>query len=111
MLSRLNPVPSFSDFTGPYKVGTVDVEIPVSELDSPAPAPDNAADIETVQFRVFYPTSPEAQDKRITWLPSPQRDHLSAYIQFLGAPSLLAQAISYVHTQLSYHPLTVYLPR
>lgn len=107
MLSRLNPVPSFSDFTGPYKVGTVDVEIPVSELDSPAPAPDNAADIETVQFRVFYPTSPEAQDKRITWLPSPQRDHLSAYIQFLGAPSLLAQAISFLPRHLHYTSIPV----
>jgi len=92
--SRLNPVPRFPEYTGPYKVGTVDVEIPVSELESPAPAPDNAAGILTVQFRIFYPCEPNATGKRISWLPSPQRDHLSAYIKFLGVGPLLAEAAS-----------------
>ncbi|KAI0881091.1 PAF acetylhydrolase [Annulohypoxylon maeteangense] len=102
LLSRLNPIPSFPEYTGPYKVGTADVEIPVSELDSPAPAPDNAADIETVQFRMFYPAHPDAQGKRITWLPAPQRDHLSAYIQFLGVGQLVAQAVSFLPRHLHY---------
>jgi platelet-activating factor acetylhydrolase len=93
-LSQLNPVPSFQEYTGPYKVGTVDVEIPVSELDSPAPAPHNAEHIETVSFRIFYPAQADSQGKRITWLPAPQRSHLQAYIQFLGAGPILAGAAS-----------------
>ncbi|KAI1178406.1 phospholipase A2 [Nemania sp. FL0916] len=97
LLSRLNPVPQFPEFTGPYKVGTVDVEIPVSKLDSPAPAPDSAiaAGIETVQFRIFYPCDPNATGKRITWLPAPQRDYLSAYIKFVGVGAFLAEAASF----------------
>jgi platelet-activating factor acetylhydrolase len=93
-LSRLNPIPRVPEYTGPYKVGTVDVEIPAFELDSPAPVPDNAVDIETVQFRIFYPCEPSATGKRITWLPAPQRDHLSAYIKFLGVGPLIAEAAS-----------------
>ncbi|KAI1633894.1 platelet-activating factor acetylhydrolase, isoform II-domain-containing protein [Biscogniauxia mediterranea] len=102
LLSRLNPVPGFAEFTGPYKVGTVDVEIPVSELDSPAPPPEAADGIDTVQFRIFYPCEPDAKGKRITWLPAPQRDHLSAYIQFLGVRALFAQAASFLPRHLHY---------
>ncbi|KAH8664233.1 platelet-activating factor acetylhydrolase, isoform II-domain-containing protein [Xylariales sp. PMI_506] len=105
-LSKLNPVPGFTEYTGPYKVGTVDVEIPVSELDSPAPAP-NGTDIETVQFRVFYPTQPDAKGKKITWLPSPQRHHLSAYIKFLGVGSLVAEAVSFLPRHLHYTTIPV----
>ncbi|KAI1482958.1 phospholipase A2 [Daldinia eschscholtzii] len=107
LLWRLNPIPGFSEYTGPYKVGTVDVEIPVSELKSPAPAPSNAADIETVQFRIFYPAHPDSQGKRITWLPAPQREHLSAYIQFLGIGQLLAEAISFLPRHLHYTSIPV----
>ncbi|KAI1496541.1 platelet-activating factor acetylhydrolase, isoform II-domain-containing protein [Biscogniauxia marginata] len=107
LLWRLNPVPGFAEYTGPYKVGTVDVEIPVSELDSPAPAPDAAAGIETVQFRIFYPCQPDARGKRITWLPAPQRDHLSAYIQFLGVRTLWAQAASFLPRHLHYTSIPV----
>ncbi|KAI0596766.1 platelet-activating factor acetylhydrolase, isoform II-domain-containing protein [Biscogniauxia sp. FL1348] len=102
LLSRVNPVPGFAEFTGPYKVGTVDVEIPVSELDSPAPAPEAADGIDTVQFRIFYPCEPDTKGKRITWLPAPQRDHLSAYIQFLGVSPLFAQAASFLPRHLHY---------
>ncbi|CAJ2507577.1 Uu.00g087630.m01.CDS01 [Anthostomella pinea] len=99
---RLNPVPRFPEYSGPYQVGTVDVEIPVSELDSPAPAPDNTAEIETVQFRVYYPCHPDSRGKRITWLPAPQRDHLSAYMQFLGVGNFMAQAVSFLPRHLYY---------
>ena len=94
LLSKLNPIPRLPEFTGPYKVGTVDIEIPICELASPAPAPDNATEIETIQFRVFYPCDSSATGKRITWLPAPQRDYLSAYIKFLGVGALLAEAAS-----------------
>ncbi|KAJ2992944.1 hypothetical protein NUW58_g1999 [Xylaria curta] len=108
LLSKLNPVPRFPEFTGPYKVGTVDIEIPVCELESPAPAPDNAADIETVQFRIFYPCDASATSKkRITWLPAPQRDYLSAYIKFLGVGPLLAEAASFLPRHLHYTSIPV----
>ncbi|KAI0865108.1 phospholipase A2 [Xylaria cubensis] len=107
LLSKLNPVPRFPEFTGPYKVGTVDVEIPVCELESPAPTPDNAADLETVQFRVFYPCDPHATGKRITWLPAPQRDYLSAYIKFLGVGAFLAEAASFLPRHLHFTSIPV----
>lgn len=93
-LSQLNPIPTFPEYTGPYKVGTVDVEIPVSELESPSPTPDNAADIPTVQFRVFYPAKPDSNGKKISWLPAPQRQHVSAYTQFIGIKPMLADLVS-----------------
>jgi hypothetical protein len=91
--SRLSPVPGFSPYTGPYKVGTVDVELPISELESPSPAPTE--DIPTVQYRIFYPCVPDAKCKKsVHWLPAPQRGYVSAYTRFLGAGSLLADVIS-----------------
>ncbi|KAI0459938.1 phospholipase A2 [Xylaria acuta] len=107
LLSKLNPIPRFPDFTGPYKVGTVDIEIPVCELESPAPAPDNATNIETVQFRIFYPCDPNASGKRITWLPAPQRDYLSAYIKFLGVGAFLAEAASFLPRHLHFTSIPV----
>lgn len=93
-LSRMSPVPAFPEYTGPYKVGTVDVEIPVTDLDAPSAAPEGADDIPTVQFRVFYPAVPESDERRITWLPNPQRHHVSAYTRFIGVGSTLAEFLS-----------------
>ncbi|KAI0525493.1 phospholipase A2 [Xylaria bambusicola] len=107
ILSKLNPIPRFPEFTGQYRVGTVDIEIPVSELESPAPAPDNAAEIETIQFRIFYPCDSNATGKRITWLPAPQRDYLSAYIKFLGVGAFLAEAASFIPRHLHYTTIPV----
>lgn len=92
-LKSLSLVPSFPEYTGPYQVGTIDVELPVAELESPSPPPDDAAD--TVLFRVFYPCEIESKpSKYIYWLPTPQRAHISAYTRFLGAGSTLAEVIS-----------------
>jgi platelet-activating factor acetylhydrolase len=93
--SRLSPVPAFPSFTGPYKVGSVDVELPVAELESPAPPPDD--NISTVQYRVFYPCEPDARGKPVNWLPQPQRGYMSAYTRFLGTGSMLAEFISCVY--------------
>jgi len=90
--SRLSPVPGFPEYTGPYKVGTIDVEIPISELESPSPAPDES--ISTVQYRIFYPCEPEVKGKPAAWIPAPQRDYVSAYTRLLGAGSMLAEVIS-----------------
>jgi hypothetical protein len=101
-LSRLSPVPAFADYSGPYKVGTVDVEIPVSELNSPSPTPDVAANIHTVQFRIFYPAAQDSKGKRISWLPAPQRLHVAAYTQFLGLGPMVASVLSYVSSRPLY---------
>ncbi|CRK24416.1 hypothetical protein BN1723_013299 [Verticillium longisporum] len=101
-LSQLNPVPTFPDYTGPYKVGTVDVEIPVTELESPSPAPESAADIYTVSCRIYYPAAPDSTGKPISWLPSPQRHHVSAYTQFVGIKPLLADFVSFLPRHLHY---------
>lgn len=93
-LARLSPIPSFPEYTGPYKVGTVDVELPVSDFESPTAVPPGAADIHTVQFRIFYPAAAESAEKRISWLPTPQRQHLSAYTKFLGIGPMLADLLS-----------------
>lgn len=96
LLSNLNPVPSFPPYSGPYKVGTIDVEIPVSQLESPSSAPDGSAEIHTVLFRIFYPAMPEPRAKQVSWLPAPQRLNIAAYAQFMGAGNTLASLLSYV---------------
>lgn len=93
-LSRLSPIPAFPEYTGPYKVGTVDVEIPISELEAPSAAPEGADQIHTVQYRMFYPAVPESHEKHISWLPNPQRQHLVAYTKFLGIGPMLAEFLS-----------------
>lgn len=94
-LSKVNPIPVLPEYTGPYKVGTVDVEIPVANLKAPSDAPPNAADIHTVLFRIFYPAQPESKGKKITWLPAPQRSHVLAYTKFLGFGPVSSEIISY----------------
>lgn len=90
--SRFNPVPVFPTFTGPYRVGSLDVEIPVEELPSPAPAPDPT--IPSVSFRIFYPCEvPIKPAKPVYWLPEPQRAYVGAYIRFLGASRRLSSII------------------
>ncbi|OAA47315.1 platelet-activating factor acetylhydrolase 2 [Beauveria brongniartii RCEF 3172] len=103
-LAKLSPVPAFPQYTGPYKVGTVDVEIPVADLPSPSPAPAAAVDagIETIQYRVFYPAVPESAEKPISWLPAPQRSHVSAYTQFVGINQMLAGMLSFLPRYLHY---------
>ncbi|KAK4458351.1 platelet-activating factor acetylhydrolase, isoform II-domain-containing protein [Cladorrhinum samala] len=107
--SSLNPVPTFPEYTGPYKVGTVDIEIPVSQLDpdSQSPRPDGSADVHTILCRIFYPAVPESRPKRITWLPNPQRLQVGAYAQFLGVPSTAANIISFLPRYLHWTTIPV----
>ncbi|KAJ2901500.1 hypothetical protein MKZ38_001728 [Zalerion maritima] len=101
-LSRLTPVPSFPSYTGPYTVGTIDVEIPISDLQSPAPAPENADHIQTIQFRIFYPAAQTTTGKKIPWLPNPQRAHLVGYTKFLGLGPMMAEIVSFIPRHLHY---------
>lgn len=93
-LSHLNPIPSFPAHTGPYKVGTQDIEIPISELSSPAPSPEPT--IPTVSFRIFYPcdTNSAHSQKSIHWLPNPQGGYFHGYAKFLGSSPRLASFLS-----------------
>lgn len=101
-LSRLSPIPGFPGYSGPYKVGTVDVEIPISDLPAPCPVPDGAQNIHTILFRIFYPAGSEAKGKEITWLPNPQRQYLMGYGYFMGASPLLSNLASFVPRYLHY---------
>lgn len=88
-LNRINPTPAFPVHTGPYKVGSVDIEIPTNQLDSPSNvAPPT--DLPTVAFRVFYPCTQDSNEKAAKWIPSPQRDYVASYAKFLGANSAFA---------------------
>ncbi|KAF2429373.1 hypothetical protein EJ08DRAFT_276627 [Tothia fuscella] len=94
-------VPGFPKYTGPYSVGSVDVELPVDKLDSPSPAPVDA-DIGTVAFRIFYPSDGNGSSRPVRWVPGPQRAHLSAYGRFLGANSIFSEAFSFLSQNLYY---------
>ncbi|CAI6096870.1 unnamed protein product [Clonostachys chloroleuca] len=107
-LSRFSPVPTFPEYTGPYKVGTMDVEIAVSELISPASTPEEAADIPTVQFRIFYPATDDTNGKPIPWLPTPQRPHVSGYTEFIGISKTLAGFLSFLPRHLYYSSIPVH---
>lgn len=91
-MSHLNPTPSFPSYTGPYHVGSTDVEIPASELPSPSSIP--VSNISTVNFRIFYPSErPAKQPGCVYWLPDPQQEYLGAYVRFLGASHRLSAFI------------------
>lgn len=91
---HFSPIPSFTTPTGPYSVGTHEVEIPASELSSPAPGPS----ISTVSYRIFYPCSPATKGKvkYAYWLPDPQHEYFTAYARFLRASSWLASLLRYI---------------
>ncbi|KAF2006707.1 hypothetical protein P154DRAFT_223049 [Amniculicola lignicola CBS 123094] len=106
ILSKLNPTPTFPCYTGAYKVGSADIEVPIDELESPSPAPTN--DIPTVSFRVFYPCQNDAQEKGVRWVPNPQREYIGAYARFLGANSGLSQVFSLIPQLLYYITIPVH---
>lgn len=65
-------VPGFPQYTGPYTVGSCDVELPVDQLDAPSPRPDGV-EIGTVSYRIFYPCEATTTTRPIRWLPAPQK--------------------------------------
>ncbi|KAK3402908.1 platelet-activating factor acetylhydrolase, isoform II-domain-containing protein [Sordaria brevicollis] len=101
-------VPAFPEYTGPYKVGAVDVEIPISEIGSVSATPNEADHIHTIQFRIYYPATPDTSNKGITWLPPPQRLAVWAYTQFLGLSSRVASVLSFLPRHLHYIKIPVH---
>jgi len=95
-LTRFNPTPAFPPYSGPYKVGSVDVEIPTAQLANPTNSGGPDSGLTTVSFRIFYPTKDGSEGKGARWIPSPQKDVVSAYAKFLGASNALAGLFAYV---------------
>lgn len=103
-LKSLSPVPYFPPYTGPYAVGSTDVEIPITELNSSSP--DDS--ICTIQFRIFYPCDADAKSARgVRWLPKPQHGYTAAYSRFLGAGTALAGLIAYFGSLLYFIEIPV----
>jgi len=101
MISFLNPVPALPPYPGPFKVGSVEYEIPVSEISTDGPLPDPR--ITTVKFRLFYPTTATASTKQsIPWLPTPQRQWTEAYASFIGAGPGLSSLLGSLPSLISY---------
>lgn len=100
-LSGLSPVNTFPGYNGKYDVGTVDVEIPVSDLPAASDAPEGA--VSTVAFRIFYPCQKPGKGEThrpVRWVPQPQRETINAFAKFLGAGSKLASLISFMPQHL-----------
>lgn len=96
-----NPIKYFPDYSGPHAVGTVDVEIPISDLHAPSDVPEDAQP--TIAFRMFYPCvkpSSKELDRPVRWIPSPQRETMASFAKFLGLRDKMASAISYLPQQL-----------
>ena len=94
-LHFLSPVPSFNAYTGPYAVGTQEIEVPTSELSSLPPTPESS--ISTINCRVFYPceAGTTTSKKLVYWLPEPQGEYFRAYAQFMQASPWLAGLLRY----------------
>lgn len=99
-LSNFNPINSFPEYHGPYNVGTIDVEIPTADLPAPSETtPDGAQP--TVAFRMFYPCHKDNERERpVRWIPSPQRETMSAFARFMGARDSYAHAMKWLPQHL-----------
>lgn len=90
-------------YTGPYRVGAVDVEYPLetprrvsdvrfkSELDG-----GYAFEVETVLFTLYYPTSHSARGSsadKYYWFPKPVSATAKGYARFLGMDNFLFRGV------------------
>lgn len=113
LLSRLSPVPYFPSYKGPYEVGTIDLEIPVSQFvdEGLSPPCPSHSDIPTIQFRIFYPAALKGEASGIqgaNWVPSPRKEYVAAYARFAGASEFLANVLSYIPRHLYYIKIPAY---
>lgn len=93
MFSYLNPLPHLPAYPGPCKVGTREIEIPISEIQSTTTVPNSQ--ITTIKFRLFYPTTTDAKStQHAYWLPEPQKQWNDAYADFMGGSSGLTNLLT-----------------
>merc|ERR1711939_386336 len=68
---------------GPYTIGSTEFEIPISEVDTRTSSPDPK--VNTIRFRLYYPTDASLNGQSVSWVPSPQKQWTEAFGRFLGA--------------------------
>ncbi|ETN46801.1 uncharacterized protein HMPREF1541_00990 [Cyphellophora europaea CBS 101466] len=68
---------------GPYTIGSTEFEIPISEVDTQTSSPDPK--VNTIRFRLYYPTDASLNGQSVSWVPSPQKQWTEAFGRFLGA--------------------------
>lgn len=87
--------PSLPKYPGPYQVGSIDVEIPISDTRN---FEVTETSVETVLVRLFYPADSTAGLSKGTapsWLPQPNMEYAKGYAAFLKQPILpMSLAIS-----------------
>lgn len=106
MFSWLNPIPSLPQYTGPYKVGVTDYEIPTSEIESNSFAPDPR--VTTIKFRIYYPTTPDAvASEPVYWLPEPQKQWNEAYASFVAGNARWTPLVSKLWSLTNYIKIPV----
>ena len=82
--------PVLPKYPGPYQVGSIDVEIPLSESRKFDVIETN---VETILVRLFYPTESSVVTRKATsptWLPQPSMEYAKGYANFLKQPILPA---------------------
>ena len=104
--------PMLPKYPGPYKVGSLDVEIPLRDSKKFDVIETN---VETVLVRFFYPADSSARGKKAaapSWLPQPSMEYAKGYANFLKQPVLptsLAIALATYNTQIpateNAHPI------
>ena len=101
ILRHLNPTPQFPPYSGPYQVGTTDIEISASSLPQTVEKPDSAPS--TIAFRLFYPSQQSAApSKPVRWISKPQYDQLASVWRFLGIGSTLSSWLAYALPHLTH---------
>lgn len=90
-------------YTGPYRVGAVDVEYPLETPRRVSDAKfksksdgDYAFEVETVLFTLYYPTSHKARSSapdKYYWFPKPVSATAKGYARFLGMDNFLFRGV------------------
>lgn len=90
-------------YTGPYRVGAVDVEYPLETPRRVSDARfksksdgDYAFEVETVLFTLYYPTSHKARrstPEKYYWFPKPVSATAKGYARFLGMDNFLFRGV------------------
>ena len=80
--------PSLPNYPGPYEVGSIELEIPISE---PRKFDLLQTKAETILVRFFYPTNNQSLSKgavQPAWLPSPGLEYAKGYAKLFRQPLL-----------------------
>ena len=85
--------PALPEYPGPFQVGSIEVEFPLSE---PKKFDVIDANVETVLVRFFYPADTSRLGQKAispSWLPQPGLEYAKGYANFLKQPILPASLV------------------